>query len=40
VRKIVLFANPLFESRGTRDLYHVLHVFKRAGVEVELLDGG
>jgi diacylglycerol kinase family enzyme len=40
VRKIVLFANPVFASRGTRDLPDVLDVFKRAGVEVELLETG
>jgi diacylglycerol kinase (ATP) len=40
VRKIVLFTNPLFESRGARDLHDILHVFKRAGVAVELLETG
>jgi diacylglycerol kinase family enzyme len=40
VRKIVLFANPVFESSGTCDLPGVLNVFKQVGVEVELLETG
>lgn len=40
MRKIVLFANPLFRARGARDLHDVLDVFERAGVEVELLETG
>lgn len=40
MRKIVLFTNPLFASRGARDLHDILHVFKRAGVAVELLETG
>jgi diacylglycerol kinase (ATP) len=40
MRKIVLFANPLFRPRGTRDLHDVLDVFERTGVEVELLETG
>lgn len=40
MRKIVLFANPVFASRGTRGLPDILNVFKRAGVEVELLETG
>ncbi len=40
MRKIVLFANPVFASRGTRDLPDVLDVFKRADVEVQLLETG
>lgn len=40
MRKIVLFTNPLFKSRGARDLQDILHVFKRAGVAVEPLETG
>jgi diacylglycerol kinase family enzyme len=40
VRKIVLFVNPVFASSRTRDLPDVLDVFKRAGVDVELLETG
>ncbi|HEX6493943.1 MAG TPA: diacylglycerol kinase family protein [Acidobacteriaceae bacterium] len=40
MRKIVLFANPLLESRGTRDLHEALQVFKEAGAEVDLRETG
>jgi diacylglycerol kinase (ATP) len=40
VRKIVLFANPLFQARGARNLHDVLEAFQRTGVEVELLETG
>lgn len=40
MRKIVLFANPLFRARGAQDLHDVLSVFERAGVAVELLETG
>lgn len=40
MRKIVLFANPLFRVRGAQDVHDVLDVFERAGVEVEFLETG
>lgn len=40
MRRIVLFANPLFTSRGARHLRDVLDVFTRTGVDVEFLETG
>lgn len=40
MHRIALFANPLIASRRARDLHRVLNVFKRADVEVELLETG
>lgn len=38
MRKIVLFANPLFEPRNTRNLKQVLRVFQQAGLKTEVLE--
>lgn len=40
MRKILLLANSLFESRGKRELPRVLRVFEEAGVEVKVQESG
>src|ERR1700743_1064439 len=40
MRKILLLANSLFESRGKRELPRILRVFAEAGVEVEVQESG
>jgi diacylglycerol kinase (ATP) len=40
MHRILLLANPLFESRDQRDLPCILRVFEEAGVEVEVQESG
>jgi len=40
VRRILLLANPLLAKHDGRALLSILHAFKDAGVEVELLESG
>ncbi|HEY4047364.1 MAG TPA: diacylglycerol kinase family protein [Acidobacteriaceae bacterium] len=40
MRKILLLANPLFESRCGRELPRILRVFEQSGAHVEVLETG
>ena len=36
MRRILLLANPLFESRCKRELPQIVHIFEKAGIDVEV----
>jgi diacylglycerol kinase (ATP) len=40
MRRILLLANPLFESRGGRELPRIVRVFEQAGATVEVMETG
>src|ERR1700755_766944 len=40
MRRVLLLANSLFESRGKRNLPRIQRVFEEAGIDVELQESG
>lgn len=40
MRRILLLANSLFESRVERDISHIMHIFEQAGIDVEVGESG